>query len=149
VGGDDFGEWIRSGVEQVRRKFTEPDAEWETLAFVERMDGERSVYPVYGDPNTELADALLAIVAEESGAQRVGFVFAAWKVTDHLEADSVAEDPRRVEIVCVYIIGRESVEYRSAPVYRDGEQPPALGEWSEPVTDVIGGRFARLQSALN
>lgn len=71
----------------------------------------------------------------------IAFESTAWMVERrHTEAPITAppsEHPDRREIVHVVVLDRTDFRYRSAPIERDGRNPPTYGDWN-PLDDLTG-----------
>lgn len=140
---------MKNGARDIRETFTSPDADWDPVAFLLLPDDTVTIMGL--DPkfltNDLTKDALVAVICHritelEPGA--VGMIFSTWTVRDLKEKPEIQpkDHPERREELLLVLVEPDNVQAVTAPIYRDGEQPPALGQWDEEDTGAVHtGRF--------
>lgn len=141
----EFTEKVQFMVRDVGQGFTEPNEDW--MPVVITVD-EKAKMGVAGVPdffeNSQtkemFAQVVLPNLLKRFEANRYALVTSAWILrikTDEWEEQtknikkSLSEHPDHEECVMLCISDKDGDEFYSAPILRDGEQPPVLGEWEK------------------
>jgi hypothetical protein len=151
---EEAGAFVREQAGVVGSKFTHPEDDWTPVLFLFGAGIPRQPLVIalaevmVDDESKEQFVAMLPSLLRKLRPRVACFLSSSWSVTlkkgEELEVRP-SQDPERIEQLTLYVFGREREEMWFARIFRDGEQPPALQEWTE-WTDQPGagvaGRFA-------
>lgn len=160
----DFADFIKQGVREVGESFENPDDDWMMVSFFVAPDpneGEKemlAVMPIFHDDKDEIAK-IQVLFATQQKARLFGMVSSSWMIiNDAAEmtdeeferqmVEGIADHPDRIEAVFVQVMDGERSEFWHAKILRDGEQPPAMGEWDGPELDHVGRFVDNMREAL-
>jgi len=130
---EELGEFLRSQARRMTEVFDEPNDDWAPILFV--CSETRSAMigmeiPEDEDHKRQLFGAILPSTVQASFKDDkpvlVGMVVSTWALE---QEGKPGLHPESVERLACYLSDQEHDELWMAPIYRDGEQPPGLGEW--------------------
>ena len=155
-------EGIRRSIAQIGRSLG-PEDDWEHVLVLESRQEARVVCPLgvlfreqFAPVGKDVAAAVMPRLVEAADAWLAAFVTTAWMVEQPEEVEigpdgytlrrglMPSEDPRRVEIVGLFVVTEDTEQYHHAVIVRRPDRPPALRPWemhSEREGAAIGGRF--------
>lgn len=159
-----IGEFLRSQARTIGKEFTDPDDDWSPIMLVVTTK-QAGLIGMDIPHDEEMKDLLFTellprtIKETMNGKPKaVGLVVSAWKLEgdEHREwfenrdeDERIADHPDRQETLFCYLADRERHEMWSAPIYRDDEQAPALGEWKqEPSGDEQTGKIVEMMQRI-
>lgn len=139
---DDVIASVRSTCHEIEAHFTKTDADWVPVANL-YSEAQRKVHVValsfQNDADKDATAYALASAVPKFDVDVVAFVMSSWMVT--VSSDSIStEDARKIKasrhpdrreilLTCVVSADREYSAY--APIIREENKPPRLGEWQE------------------
>lgn len=160
---NEFVENVKEMVRSVGSQFTKIDDDWVPIMILDGKDedGESKTILVGLDPaffasdsaKGRLADEVMPKVIKDYNASNAAFICSAWMSAQPIDANIDAimageeeyvppsKDPNRIEIVQLTAVSGDAALSSIAPIYRDGEQPPGLGEWDDADELSSAGRF--------
>jgi len=153
---EELGEFLRNQARDTSTQFDDPDDDWmPVMLVVSRGRAALVGVEIPEDENLKrklLGSLLPTTVRTQFGGDKpiaVGLVVSSWMLEDDspehhewLEGlhygshdEAIRHHPDRVEKLVCYLADGSGDQLWMATIYRDGEQPPGLGEWERQLAD--------------
>lgn len=157
---DELADIMRESIEAIQNNFDDPEDDFIPVLSLLPQDGQNVMLALDGRwlENDSTKDRLVKTVMVPAiagvGAKTVATVFSAWSasIPEGMELEDMprpSEAENRQETVVLTVMDSFNVKTWMNNIYRDGENPPTLGDWKELPTGAFTGRFVEsLQTAL-
>ena len=143
---EQWGNWLKGGARHVGEGFTQPDDDWQPIAFVCDTQGQTTALmldpEMFRPGRKEVMFAFLSEEMRRLGADRVGFVISTWMAKAPTKdpeeamrwaetAGPPSEQPDREEGLVISWGDVTGDHLSMAEITRHPDGPPTLGDWQD------------------